>query len=552
MQGYNPRSGEFNDSLRGDYLWTNSNFGEALPEVMTPLTWSLIQIFAAETIPPFLPSYHPVIGNIGGRFYMNISLFASMMKAMGFSRERMNYESEEFFGTLPEDFAVPAIPMSRFRLLRSYLPQAIKLVRRRRAHLQRLVAFTAAVPAVCAGFRKKIDTAQSPAALAALWSSELDPFMRELSIMLQAGTSKYENQVRPLRRGLRQDMGETAANILVSGVSQGHDTLASLGPLLGLWRVTQGEMSREDYIQRYGHRGPNEFELSQAPAAADPEWIAAQLELLEDVDVPTMLAKHETQRDLIWTDYERRFPRKAQKMRKKLAQAAAAAREREAIRSEFTRFFGLVRHFALRAGEFSGLASGVFFLSLSELTGLLSGESVDFAELIAARKAAYARFCELPPYPALIRGRFDPYTWAADPDRRTDIFVVGADDQKPAEILLETAVRGFPGSVGIVEGRVRRLHSPREGATLQPGEILVTVTTNVGWTPLFPRAGAVVTDVGAPLSHAAIVARELGIPAVVGCGNATMRLQTGDLVRVDGGQGLVQIIMDNQQVESRV
>ena len=81
-----------------------------------------------------------------------------------------------------------------------------------------------------------------------------------------------------------------------------------------------------------------------------------------------------------------------------------------------------------------------------------------------------------------------------------------------------------------------------EGDQLQAGEILVTILTNVGWTPLFPRAAAVVTDVGAPLSHAAIVARELGIPAVVGCGIATMRLKTGDRVRVDGGKGLVEIL----------
>jgi pyruvate,water dikinase len=70
----------------------------------------------------------------------------------------------------------------------------------------------------------------------------------------------------------------------------------------------------------------------------------------------------------------------------------------------------------------------------------------------------------------------------------------------------------------------------------------VTTVTNVGWTPLFPCAAAIVTDVGAPLSHAAIVARELGIPAVVGCGNATMRLHTGDRVQVDGGLGTVEVL----------
>jgi pyruvate,water dikinase len=86
------------------------------------------------------------------------------------------------------------------------------------------------------------------------------------------------------------------------------------------------------------------------------------------------------------------------------------------------------------------------------------------------------------------------------------------------------------------------IRQPEDGAQLADGEILVTTSTNVGWTPIFPRAAAVVTDVGAPLSHAAIVARELGIPAVVGCGNATMRVHSGDLIRVDGGRGTVEVL----------
>lgn len=101
---------------------------------------------------------------------------------------------------------------------------------------------------------------------------------------------------------------------------------------------------------------------------------------------------------------------------------------------------------------------------------------------------------------------------------------------------------GFAGAAGHREGRVRCLNNPEAGNQLQPGEILVAVTTNIGWTSLFPRAAAIVTDVGAPLSHAAIVARELGIPAVVGCGSAILRLQTGDRVLVDGGQGIVKIL----------
>ncbi len=103
-------------------------------------------------------------------------------------------------------------------------------------------------------------------------------------------------------------------------------------------------------------------------------------------------------------------------------------------------------------------------------------------------------------------------------------------------------LKGFPGAAGRIEGKVRILINPEEGDKLEPGEILVATTTNVGWTPIFPKAAAVITDVGAPLSHAAIVAREIGIPAVVGCGNASARLKTGDRVMVDGGQGIVYIL----------
>ncbi|MEU6759815.1 PEP-utilizing enzyme [Streptomyces sp. NPDC046685] len=72
--------------------------------------------------------------------------------------------------------------------------------------------------------------------------------------------------------------------------------------------------------------------------------------------------------------------------------------------------------------------------------------------------------------------------------------------------------------------------------------MLVTTVTNIGWTPLFTRISAIVTDVGANLSHASIVARELGIPAVVGCGNATTRIRTGQRIRVDRRHGTVEVL----------
>jgi pyruvate,water dikinase len=156
---------------------------------------------------------------------------------------------------------------------------------------------------------------------------------------------------------------------------------------------------------------------------------------------------------------------------------------------------------------------------------------------IHARRETYLKYRSLPPYPSIIIGKFDPFQWAADPARCSDIY----DARQP---VMEKAgnIRGFAGATGCVEGIVRRIDRAEDGDQVLPGEILVTTTTNVGWTPLFPRLAAIVTDVGAPLSHAAIVAREMGIPAVVGCGNATMLLKTGDHVRVDGARGTVEIL----------
>jgi pyruvate,water dikinase len=212
---------------------------------------------------------------------------------------------------------------------------------------------------------------------------------------------------------------------------------------------------------------------------------------------------------------------------------------------------GAARHFAIRAGELSGVTEGTFFLSLEELLTILEGTgSPEFLSQIPARQEAHQRLSSLPTYPALINGRFDPHQWASDPNRRSDIFDPLTGQRPDESETAENQIKGLPGSAGIVEGIVRKLDSIEEAHLFQEGEILVAVTTNVGWTPLFPKAAAVVTDVGAPLSHAAIVARELGIPAVVGTGQATMRLQTGDKIRVNGAIGTVEIL-DSQGSRSR-
>lgn len=530
---------EWNDSLVGDYLWTKGNFGEAMPDVMTPCSWSLMQVFTAKALPElFLTEYLP-IGNIGGRAYMNLSLTASIAAAFGMGRKRFTEMNAEVFGRIPDDLELPLISLSRWRLLRTFLPAAVRLRRRVSAYQKELPAFLATAPARCETLRTQIQAVSGAVDLIELWQSDLEPFFHESCHMLEAGARRDGNALMHIRHELSKLVGETDANTLLSGLSAGSNHLASLGPLLGLTQLARGEIDRATFARLYGHRSPHEFEVSTPRPAEDPNWIDQLLIGLRDapVDAPTLLARQKDAQTAAWERFQQRYPRRATAIRRRINQGAAAFRDREAARSEVIRVFWALRAFILRAGELTGQGEALFFLSIDEILAVLRGDETAL-ERVPARRTTYERYHALPPYPTLIRGHFDPFRWAADPQRRSDVF----DASGSSRVSASATITGFPGVEGIVEGRVRVLVTADEGDQLQAGEILVTAVTNVGWTPLFPRAAAIVTDVGAPLSHAAIVARELGIPAVVGCGNATMRLHTGDRVRVNGGQGTVEVL----------
>jgi pyruvate,water dikinase len=103
-------------------------------------------------------------------------------------------------------------------------------------------------------------------------------------------------------------------------------------------------------------------------------------------------------------------------------------------------------------------------------------------------------------------------------------------------------VSGYGASPGVVEGVARVVRTIDEIGDVQVGEVLVCSVTAPSWGPVFPKIAAAVSDIGGMMSHAAIVAREYGLPAVVGTGNATSAIKTGDRVRVDGNTGIVTVL----------
>ncbi|WP_433273967.1 PEP/pyruvate-binding domain-containing protein [Actinosynnema sp. CS-041913] len=512
----------WNDSLRGDYLWTCANLGEAVPSVMTPATWSIAQVLAQ---PPI--GGHPTTGNIGGRFYLNISAALAVGTAVGLGG-LMRRLAEEMFGRIPAGVEVPKLPMSRLATVRAAVAALAPFVRQNREYGKRIGGLIGAAPARAEELRARIAAVSTPADLRALWVSDVDGYLRDDIRIYDAGARSSFRGHAKLRRELHGLVGEQDTTALLTGAHGASGELASLGPLLALARLRRGEIDRAGYLRDWGHRFADEFEVSVPRPAEDPAWLDRRL-AADGPDPERLLARQAAARDAAWQRLVAAHPGRAAKLRRRLAALAETTRGRERARSEMVRGFGVLRAFLVRAGELTG--HDVFFLAIGETLAVLDGDEGP-ASAIPARREAYRRYRALPPYPTVIRGHFDPVSWAADPDRRMDVYDASA--APPGD-----SVSGFPGAAGVVEGVARVIASVEDGDALREGEILVTTVTNIGWTPLFPRAAAVVTDVGAPLSHAAIVARELGIPAVVGCGNATTRIRTGDRVRVDGGRGTV-------------
>ena len=164
-----------------------------------------------------------------------------------------------------------------------------------------------------------------------------------------------------------------------------------------------------------------------------------------------------------------------------------------------------------------------------------------FRPLIAERKQAIETWAALDtppalgPVPDIIDDPAIVMLWGITREN-LDVWLSGPAEADGNEI------RGFAASDGIAEGTARVIKSVREISRLEEGDILVCQVTNPTWAPVFQKISAAVSDIGGSMSHAAIVAREYGLPAVVGTGKATSRIQDGQRIRVDGARGVVTLL----------
>ncbi len=187
------------------------------------------------------------------------------------------------------------------------------------------------------------------------------------------------------------------------------------------------------------------------------------------------------------------------------------------------------------------LESAIIDLMSSWSTGGAPRGPKHWPALVAERRAAIKEWAKhatppaLGPVPDVIDDPAIVMLWGIT--RESLDAWLAADSGPPSN-----EIKGFAASNGVVEGIARVVRSVEEIARLQPGDILVCQVTNPTWAPVFQKIRAAVSDIGGSMSHAAIVAREYGLPAVVGTGNATARIRDGQRVRVDGGRGIVTLL----------
>jgi rifampicin phosphotransferase len=166
--------------------------------------------------------------------------------------------------------------------------------------------------------------------------------------------------------------------------------------------------------------------------------------------------------------------------------------------------------------------SDVYYLTFDELHEVVRGGALD-PRIVDERKAAYAHCDRLTP-PRVMTSEGEIVTGSY---KREDL---------PSGALI-----GLPVSTGVVEGRARVVKR-MEDATLEEGDILVTAFTDPSWTPLFVSIKGLVTEVGGLMTHGAVIAREYGVPAVVGVEAATTRIADGQRVRVNGSNGYIELL----------
>lgn len=544
-----------------DQLWSNANIGDVLPGVITDMTFSCLRLAFDEmwSAPLLVAGYRPppgleMVRRIQGRGYFELASTQWMCHdALGLApsdvtRTLGGHQPEievpkgspflrrgglrRLLGTLRLFRAMFALPAQR-DAWRTRLGGWLAEVRARDlSALDRpgLAAFVQEMREVSRGFYPFYNLATSLAGgyqqgLVDACEAALPGQGAALAGRLLSG----RGDIPSAEAGFRlHDLGvllraDPPARTWLDARLDGADDPPPPGPFADAWA---------DYLERYGHRAGNECELAHPRWRERPDELLVSVRALADAppgpgprqaaaarraEAEAMLARTWRAPLLRWLAHK--------------AHAASAAREEG--KSWMVGLADTWRRLALevatrwrRAGHLDQV-DDVFHLAFEDLDAWLRG---DWSGEGAAQRAAAARirddaFRDRPAAPVVrLAPEGQPATSPPPPARPPD----------------GPALRGVPAAAGLARGPARLVRTPRDALHFQDGDVLVAPSTDPGWTPLLVRAAAVVTEVGGYLSHGAIVARELGVPAVVNLPGVLDHLRDGEVVEVNGDAGEVR------------
>ena len=301
-----------------------------------------------------------------------------------------------------------------------------------------------------------------------------------------------------------------------------------------------------DYLNRYGFRCMNELKLEEPSLHETPEFVYQMISnyvRMDDhlLDVSAMNAREKA----IRTEAEQQAFSKLSGIKKAifrlaLKHARRGVKNRENMRFARTKIYGLLRQLLNAVGNtltqenIIDTSQDIYFLTIDEVWDYVKGTAVttNLRGLIALRKTEFNTYqtADTPP-----DDHFETYGMAYNRNRFFN-------PDRIAETALEDGtLRGIGCSPGTVEGIARVIHSPRDDIRLN-GEILVAARTDPGWVPLYPSVSGILIERGSILSHSAIVAREMGIPAIVGIPNLLQSIQDGQKICMDASTGQVTVL----------
>lgn len=514
-------------------VWCVTNVSEATPDLLSPLCWSIwgpgaeqawlatmhgMGLISRRETKPATDPNQLTTASIYGRQAMNVDVLRShIARFPGVSPD--DFERDLLGGVRPGLPAEPTAPR-RIPIIAGKMPLAFL-----RAHAR----LARAAAEIESWWRTEVFEGEGSAAPYERLMAARDVFERAMSLHVMV-----RMQYQAIQSAVTDAAARAGRPALAADATSGQGGVKEVTLADDLWLLSRGGLEEREFLSRHGYHGPNEGNVYTRSWREEPERVRA-------------LARSMASRpDLVRATASEATSKQAGEQAQEVLLARTSATRRPALRFMLARARNVVADVEIgKAAFLMGLdgcraaardlgrdlvAAGrlhevddVFFLTIQELGEVASDGLSEALELVAFRRAAREEYRSVV-LPPVFTGM--PLMTPADPGPSDDVRVV----------------RGAASGGGRATGRARVVLDPNEDVDLDEGDVLVCRFTDPSWAPLFTLATALVIDLGGAASHGALVARELGLPYVIGTGNGTSVIREGDEVLVDGVQNVVRVL----------